>query len=550
MKVKKIKMILVLIIISTFFIISLEPIMGRNYNQIESTDITSKPNWIDIAIEEDVFPDIIVSQCRSSGKIHLLLGNGTGNFNLFKSFSIDGEYPTNMVSNDFNNDGLLDVAVPWSIFPDSYAISVFLGEGYGLLSEPVNYPLTTFNDGITSGDFNNDGNIDLAALCHWSYNSNSLLEIFLGYGNGSFMPRWTLELPKKSGYRLVSDDFNDDSNLDLAIQSSYIFGENYLTIVLGDGAGQFIVDESYDTGGLYLEANMSCCDFNLDGFVDIAIPNWEDDDVSVFYNDGNGKFANRQDYPIGINPKATAFGDFNMDNYPDLAVTLVEKVSILINDEMGGFESPVHYDVGKSYQGNELVVYDFDGDDFQDLVITNYEDDDVTFYHGYGNGTFGERIDIYAANTPIGIVVGNFNPILIPDLNCEGDFNWPEVVPGSTLNDSFSIENKGVIKSYLNWKIDTYPEWGEWIISPLNGSDLTPEDGMVTINVSVVAPDEKNKQFSGKIKVVNIEDENDFCEIDIYLETPRIKPSPIDILLKYILKIFPNLFPLLQNLFI
>ena len=43
------------------------------------------------------------------------------------------------------------------------------------------------------------------------------------------------------------------------------------------------------------------------------------------------------------------------------------------------------------------------------------------------------------------------------------------------------------------------------------------------INVSVVAPDEKEKEFTGEIKVINIGNTDDFCTIPVSLTTHKNK---------------------------
>jgi hypothetical protein len=53
----------------------------------------------------------------------------------------------------------------------------------------------------------------------------------------------------------------------------------------------------------------------------------------------------------------------------------------------------------------------------------------------------------------------------------------------------------------------------------VNGSDLTPEDGAITVLVHVVAPSEK-KVFNGTVKVVNMHNLSDVETISVYMKTP------------------------------
>ena len=135
------------------------------------------------------------------------------------------------------------------------------------------------------------------------------------------------------------------------------------------------------------------------------------------------------------------------------------------------------------------------------------------------------------------------------NLFCDGSLNWDKIKPGSIVEGSFIVENIGMPDSLLNWEIIEYPEWGIWSFNPLFGDDLTPEDGSVIVNVSVVVPDIKNSEFDGEIKVVNLDNMSDNCSIPVYLKTPRYKSfNFIVYLFEWLLERFPILEKLLNLL--
>ena len=107
-----------------------------------------------------------------------------------------------------------------------------------------------------------------------------------------------------------------------------------------------------------------------------------------------------------------------------------------------------------------------------------------------------------------------------PDLECQGTISLTNIEPGSTVNSTFQVENIGDFDSILNWTVDTYPTWGTWSFTPTSGDNLTPEDGPVTVHVSITAPGQENTEFYGVIKVVNTDNPDDFDQIPIYLKTP------------------------------
>lgn len=133
-------------------------------------------------------------------------------------------------------------------------------------------------------------------------------------------------------------------------------------------------------------------------------------------------------------------------------------------------------------------------------------------------------------------------PPKIPDLDCNGTLRWDSVKTGSTMTGTFSVKNIGQAGSLLDWEVSSWPTWGNWTFSPANGVGLLAGSS-VTVTASVVAPTQKNKQFTGSIEVRNIHNYSDNCTIPVYLKTPRTKMiDPIFInLLQRIFSQFPVL---------
>jgi len=138
----------------------------------------------------------------------------------------------------------------------------------------------------------------------------------------------------------------------------------------------------------------------------------------------------------------------------------------------------------------------------------------------------------------------------IPDLDCLGTLSWTDISPGDTVTSSFMVANNGDIDSELSWEIESNPMWGTWKFLPSNGSGLTPVMGALTVAVEVVAPNEKNKEFTGEVKVVNTEDSSDYHMIHVSLTTPKDKSFIFNFpLLNWLFERFPNIFPVLKQLF-
>jgi hypothetical protein len=136
--------------------------------------------------------------------------------------------------------------------------------------------------------------------------------------------------------------------------------------------------------------------------------------------------------------------------------------------------------------------------------------------HGHQSGT--DYVSVIVKNTlpeP---------PLKIPDLACDGTLIWDAIKPGDVVTGTFSLTNVGDAESVLNWEVTDYPlDWGRWTINPSAGEGLTPEQGQITIQVSVEAPSVQETDFSGQIKIVNTDNSSDFETIDISLSTAKIR---------------------------
>lgn len=136
---------------------------------------------------------------------------------------------------------------------------------------------------------------------------------------------------------------------------------------------------------------------------------------------------------------------------------------------------------------------------------------------------------------------------LKPDLSCRGALRWDKVKPKATVTGTFQIGNIGANGSLLNWKVDSWPTWGNWTFSPKNGTNL-PKGNWVNITATVVAPPEKKTNFTGKVKIINIDNTSDYCEINVYLKTPKNLNLPFLPFLQKLLERFPHAFPILRHL--
>ena len=117
------------------------------------------------------------------------------------------------MSGDFNNDGDFDL-----VMPSYYAgqVSILLGNGHGGFGEPTLFDVGNYPRSIAVGDFNEDGNLDVAAANQGDYSPNALpsVGVLIGKGDGAFDPVIPIST-EGSASSVAVGDFNKDGHLDL-----------------------------------------------------------------------------------------------------------------------------------------------------------------------------------------------------------------------------------------------------------------------------------------------------------------------------------------------
>ena len=321
-------------------------------------------------------------------------------------------FPDYLAVGDFNGDGNLDLAVSNR---GNNNVTIVLGDGKGDLAPTSSAPAVgKFPQGLVVGDFNGDGKQDLAVV---NYHDNNV-SILLGDGTGNFS-QVSSPATGHGPYTLVAGDFNGDGNLDLAVVNSCPTGSNCqssegsVTILLGDGTGHFTASSSPATG-LFPTA-VAVGDFNGDGNLDLAVANYGGNNVTILLGDGTGDFtATSLSPPTGQRPVSVAVGDFNGDGKLDLAVANScgsdatcnsnGSVTILLGNGDGTF-TPTASAPGTGYQPNSVVAGDFNDDGKLDLAVG--DEGDVTLLLGDGMGNFTAASSVNYGT--LGVAMGDFN---------------------------------------------------------------------------------------------------------------------------------------------
>jgi FG-GAP-like repeat/FG-GAP repeat len=328
-----------------------------------------------------------------SGGVSILLGNGDGTFRPPVEYAV-GQDPVALTTGDFNGDGNIDIAVAEggdSLYGagEPGGVTVLLGNGNGTFQSQTNfYPVPGLTGGLSTlvaADFNDDGHCDLAVSTHVG------VSILLGNGDGTFQ----LTATDAVGYYSIfaKGDFNRDGRADLAVVC-----EGQLSILLGNGDGTFQTTVD-DAAGTDLDSIVAA-DFNGDGITDLAAGT--DSGVLVLLGIGNGDFRT-QDTNLGEGAGAISTGDFNGDGRLDLAVSTDSGLSVLLGNGSGTFRVLPPFPTGAFTEG------DFNSDGRADLATYNNQSSEVSIILSHGDGTFGTLFSYAVGSVPTAVATADFN---------------------------------------------------------------------------------------------------------------------------------------------
>lgn len=268
-------------------------------------------------------------------------------------------------------------------------------------------------EGIAVADFNEDGNLDMAATNFSSGGPNANgVSVLLGNGNGGFGVPTRFDVGR-GATRIAASDFNADGKTDVAVLNT---NDGTVSILLGDGRGGFGPQSAFSTGGAAI--GLALGDFNGDEAIDLAVTDFLADRISVLRGAGDGSFSAPAPFPVAGQPLLVAAGDLNDDGKIDLAVdrALDATVSILLSNGDGTFSQRQEVRLPAGAFGESLALSDLDGDGNLDMAVNNAQDDTVVVYLGHGDGSFGSPAAFPVGGFPVFMAVGDLNNDGRPDL--------------------------------------------------------------------------------------------------------------------------------------
>jgi hypothetical protein len=355
--------------------------VGTNAASVEVADF-NKDGKPDIVVAHTADNDNAVANIENSS-ITILLNTGKRKFTqAVGSPFYAGNFPNDINIADFNKDGNLDIGLANHV---RKYFTVLLGNGKGQFSPAPHSPFAVqvkpHTHGIISADFNHDGNLDIATDS-WAVDSIVILN---GDGKGNFTNPVYYAVGKHPYERLRTADFNKDGKPDIVTTN---LNGNSVTILLGDGNGNFST-HLFDAGNTPF--GVATGDLNGDGNIDLAVVNAPTisggktgkDGLTILLGDGNGNFSILHGSPFetGLGPTRVAVGDLNNDGVNDIAVSNYKSdfVSVYYMSK-NGVQSSIQLPIGKHSDG--IAIFDIDGDGKKDIIATSPDDNNVVIFFG------------------------------------------------------------------------------------------------------------------------------------------------------------------------
>jgi hypothetical protein len=345
----------------------------------------------------------VVTANRNGNTVSVLFGYGNGTFTNQMVYSVQSQ-PYFVAVGDFNNDIRLDIVVVNSA---SNTVSVLLGHGDGSFANQMTYLVGSSPYAVAVGDMNGDNRLDIVAV---NYISNDL-SVLLGYGNGSFANQLT-HFTGSYSRSIVIADFNNDTRLDIVILN---LGSNDAVILFGCSNELFIIQTTLTAGMGSRPQSLVIGDFNNDDRMDIGVANSGTHTIGIFLGYNNISFANQVTYSTGSysSPYSIAAGHFNNDTQLDIVVANYnsDNVGVFLGHTDGSFRNQTTYSTGGSSSPYYVAVGFFNNDTILDIIVANYGTNNVGIFVGHGNDTFARMVSFPMdyGSRPFSVVTGNFN---------------------------------------------------------------------------------------------------------------------------------------------
>ena len=256
--------------------------------------------------------------------------------------------------------------------------------------------------GAIMDDFDNDGLLDIAVT---SFDSTQSMALYGNRGDGTFEDRTKQSkiTGQLGGMVCYQADYNNDGRLDIFIpRGAWVKWAVRPTLLRNDGDDGF-VDVTEEAGLLIPLNSIAACwgDYDNDGSIDLFV-GCERQQNLLFRNKGNGTFEEVA-ARVGVEGrkerccKGCTWIDFDNDGFSDLFLDHLDDVGRLYRNNRDGTFTEVTSEMGIDgpYRGFSCWTWDYDNDGWLDIFGTCYDRstaDVVKGLLGQAHGRYSNRL--------------------------------------------------------------------------------------------------------------------------------------------------------------
>jgi len=308
---------------------------------------------------------------------------GGGGDGLIPPFDV----PAGVVVADLDGDGLDDVALAFAQVagppPHPGYVRFFRQSSPGVFDVPVDYAVGPDPYGLSSGDFDGDGLLDLVAASPGAAAQPNPADIGISIlrqdsaAPGRFLPAQWATIAGVAATDAAIAQLTGDGLADIALADGRSANGRALLLAQNPARpGELLTPASLLAGSGRGSEDLAVADINGDGLTDVALA--AQDVVALFYQQSSGGFAPVVTLTAGLRVSGVALADLDGDGHMDIVAanagnapaggTGGASVTILRQTAPGSF---VADDVAVADGARRVAIGDLNGDGFPDIAVVS-----------------------------------------------------------------------------------------------------------------------------------------------------------------------------------